>query len=109
EAQQAPPESGKRYSLPALVDLALSRNPETRRTWEAARAAAAEFGKAQGPYYPFLSVDSESGYRRFPDLVPKHLGVQKSWQSRDLLAVNYLLLDFGRRDAAAHSAQEQLL
>ncbi|MGO9056609.1 MAG: TolC family protein [Candidatus Binataceae bacterium] len=109
EAQQAPPESGKRYSLPALVDLALSRNPETRRTWEAARAAAAEFGKAQGPYYPFLSVDSESGYRRFPDLVPKHWGVQKSWQSRDLLAVNYLLLDFGRRDAAARSAQEQLL
>ena len=40
---------------------------------------------------------------------PKHWGVQKSWQSRDLLAVNYLLLDFGRRDAAARSAQEQLL
>ena len=109
EAQPAPPEPGKRYSLPALVDLALDRNPETRRTWEAARAAAAEFGKSQGPYYPFISLDSESGYRRFPDLVPKHWGVQKSWQSRDLVAVNYLLLDFGRRDAAARSAQEQLL
>lgn len=97
------------YSLAELVDLALNSNPQTRRTWEAARAAAAEFGETQGPYYPFLSLDSDSGYQRFPDLVPKHWGVQKVWQSRDLMTVNYLLLDFGRRDAAARSAQEQLL
>ena len=108
-AAQPAPQPGKMYSLPDLVDLALNGNPETRRTWEAARAAAAEFGKTQGPYYPFLSLDSDSGYRRFPDLVPKHWGVQKTWQSRDLLEVNYLLLDFGRRNAAARSAQEQLL
>ena len=108
-AAQPAAQRGKMYSLPDLIDLALNSNPETRRTWEAARAAAAEFGEAQGPYYPFLSLDSESGYRRFADLVPKHWGVQKSWQSRDLLAVNYLLLDFGRRNAASRSAQEQLL
>jgi len=102
-------ERGKSYPLTALVDLALSRNPETRRTWETARAAAAELGRVQGPYYPLLSLDGENGYRRFADLVPKHWGVQKSWQSRSLLTVNYLLLDFGRRDAAARSAQEELL
>jgi outer membrane protein len=108
-AAQPAPQHGKIYALPDLIDLALNSNPETRRSWETARAAAAEYGKTQGPYYPFLSLDSENGYRRFPDLVPKHWGVQKRWQSRDLLEVNYLLLDFGRRDAATRSAQEQLL
>ena len=48
-----------------------------------------------------LRLESDSGYRRIADLVPNHWGVQKSWQSRNLLSVNYLLLDFGRRDAAA--------
>jgi outer membrane protein len=108
-AQQPAAEPGKKYSLPDLVELALRLNPETRRTWYDARAAAAELGRAQGPYYPLLSLDSEDGYRRIADLVPKHWGIQKSWQSRNLLSVNYLLLDFGRRDAAARSAREELL
>ena len=29
------------YDMPGLIDLALTNNPDTRRTWEAARAAAA--------------------------------------------------------------------
>lgn len=108
-AHEPPAERGRKYSLPDLVEMALRHNPETRRTWEEARAAAAEFGRAQAPYYPLASLDSENGYRRIADLVPKHWGIQKSWQSRNLLSVNYLLLDFGRRDAAARSAREQLL
>jgi outer membrane protein len=108
-ARESAAEPGKKYSLPELVELALQRNPGTRRAWEAARAAGADFGISQGPYYPLLSLDSQNGYRRFPDLVPHHWGVQRSWQSRNLLEVNYLLLDFGRRNAAARSAQEQLL
>jgi outer membrane protein len=108
-AQEPPPEPGKKYSLPELIEMALRRNPQTRRTWYEARAAAAESGRAQGPYYPQLSVDSDDGYRRIGDLVPKHWGIQKSWQSTNLLSVNYLLLDFGRRDAAARSAREALL
>jgi outer membrane protein len=108
-AQEPPAEPGRKYNLAELVELALRRNPETRRTWYEARAAAAELGRAQAPYYPLVGLESESGYRRILDLVPKHWGIQKSWQSRNLLSVNYLLLDFGRRDAAARSAQEELL
>ncbi len=108
-AQPEAVEQGRKYTLPELVEIALRRNPETRRTWEQARAAAAEFGRSQAPYYPWVNLDSESGYRRIADLVPKHWGVQKSWQSRNLLSVNYLLLDFGRRAAAARSAHEELL
>ncbi len=107
--QEPLPEPGKKYSLPELIEIALRCNPQTRRTWYEARAAAAQAGRAQGPYYPQFSLDSDDGYRRIGDLVPKHWGVQKSWQSTSLFAVNYLLLDFGRRDAAARSAREALI
>ncbi len=107
----APPgfDPAKRYSLAELVETALRRNPQTRRTWNQARAAAAAMGRADAPYYPLADVQSESGYRKIADLVPKHWGTQRSWQSRSLLSVNYLLLDFGRRAAALRSAQEELL
>lgn len=102
-------EPGRQYTLPELIELALRRNPQTRRTWYEARAAAAELGRAQALYYPLAKVDSENGYRKFADLVPKHWGTQKSWQSRSLASINYLLLDFGRRDAAARLAEQDLL
>src|ERR1700722_3434745 len=33
-----------KYDLPALIDIALSNNPDTRVTWDQARAAAAAYG-----------------------------------------------------------------
>ena len=98
-----------KYDLPSLIDLALSRNPETRASWEAARSAAAGWGISRAPFYPIVRVDSQSGYERIIDQVPKHWGTLKNWRSSDLLTLNYDLADFGRRDAAARSAREQML
>ena len=33
------------YDLPALIDIALRNNPDTRVAWESARRAAAEYGR----------------------------------------------------------------
>jgi outer membrane protein len=108
--QPTPPLAGGRaYDLAALIDLALRQNPDTRAAWEQARAEAAGWAMKRAPFYPRLSVSSESGYERMIDLVPKHWGTLKNWQSLDLLTVNYVLIDFGRRDAAAEAAREQLL
>jgi outer membrane protein TolC len=104
-----PPAAQPKYDLPALIDLALRRNPDTRDAWEAARAAAAGWGISRAPFYPTVRVDSQNGYGRIVDQVPKHWGTLKNWRSSDLLTVNYGLADFGRRDAAARSAREQLL
>ena len=41
-----------KYDLPALIDLALSRNPDTREAWEAARAAAAGMGNQPRGFLP---------------------------------------------------------
>lgn len=54
-------------------------------------------------------MNSQSGYERIVDQVPNHWGTLKNWQSTNLLSLNYDLIDFGRRDAAAASAHENLL
>jgi outer membrane protein len=103
------PDKARRLALSQLIDLALHRNPSTRSAWQSAEAAAAEAGKARAPFYPVISTQSENGYQRLVDLVPKHWGTLKTWQSRNQVSLDYDLLDFGRRDAAASSALNQVI
>jgi outer membrane protein len=103
------PERSRRYALSELIDLALQRNPSTRSAWQSAEAAAAAAGKARAPFYPVISTQSENDYQRLVDLVPKHWGTLKTWQSRNQVSLDYDLLDFGRRDAAASSALNQVI
>src|SRR5713226_9820211 len=46
----------KSYSLPELIDLAESHNPETRVAWERARAQAAALGVARSELYPTVAA-----------------------------------------------------
>jgi outer membrane protein len=103
------PETGRSLGLTELINFALARNPSTRRAWESAQAAAAAAGNARAPFYPTVSAESDNGYDRIIDLVPKHWGTRKAWQSRSLVALNYDLIDFGRRDAQAASTLNQLV
>ena len=89
--------------------MALAANPSTRADWQAARSAAYAWGRSRAPYYPLVKLDSRSGYERIIDQVPNHWGTLKNWQSTNLLSLNYVLIDFGRRDAAANSAHANLL
>ena len=102
-------DQGRTLGLTELIKLALARNPATRSAWESAQAAAAAAGKARAPYYPVVSSESDNGYQRLVDLVPKHWGTLKTWQSRSLVSLDYDLIDFGRRDAAASSALDQMV
>jgi outer membrane protein len=100
---------GRTFGLDELIEFALGNNPGTRRAWESAQAAAAAAGKARAPYYPTIGASSDNGYQRLVDLVPKHWGTMKTWQSRSLVSIDYDLIDFGRRDAQAASALNQLV
>jgi outer membrane protein len=104
------PSSGqaRRFALGELINFALANNPGTRGAWESAQAAAAAAGKARAPYYPTIKAESDDGYQRLVDLVPKHWGTLKTWQSRNLLTLDYDLIDFGR-DAQAASALNQVV
>jgi outer membrane protein len=101
--------TGRTYDLPSLINMALAANPSTRADWQAARSAAYAWGRSRAPYYPLVKLDSRSGYERIVDQVPNHWGTLKNWQSTNLLSLNYVLIDFGRRDAAANSAHANLL
>jgi len=103
------PPSGLRLGLTELIGYALANNPSTRSAWRSAEAAAAAAGKARAPYYPIVSAQSDNSYERLVDLVPKHWGTMKTWQSKNLLSLDYDLIDFGRRDAAASSALNELV
>jgi outer membrane protein len=103
------PPGATRLGLTELIGYALANNPSTRSAWRSAEAAAAAAGKARAPYYPKVSAQSDNGYQRLVDLVPKHWGTLKTWQSRNLLSLEYDLIDFGRRDAAASSALNELV
>jgi outer membrane protein len=100
---------GRRLGLDELITFALARNPETRRAWDEAQGAAATAAAARTAYYPRVGVESDNGYQRLVDLVPKHWGTLKAWQSRSLVSMDYDLIDFGRRDAQAASALNQLV
>lgn len=69
----------KPYDLPALLDLALSENPDTRVAWESARQAAASFGAARAPYYPLVSANSANGYARTLFALPGGEVASTSW------------------------------
>lgn len=108
-AQPPTPSQGQPYDLPALLDLALRENPDTRFAWQSARQAAAGFGAARAPYYPLVSANSANGYARtlFP-LPAGRLAQYKVWQAQPLVQMTYTLLDFGRRSASAEAARQAL-
>src|ERR1700731_3321334 len=54
----------KTYALPELIDLAESRNPETRVAWERARAQAAAWGVARSELYPTVAAAALAGVDR---------------------------------------------
>ncbi len=103
------PDPEKLYELSDLIDLAQRANPETRRAWEQARAAAARLGLAEGAYLPTLALVAFAGDSRvtFPDPIGEFTitGLSATPQ----LTLEWTLLDFGRRQAAFDSATQQLV
>jgi outer membrane protein TolC len=53
------------YSLPELIDLAESTNPDTRIGWEHARQAALGVGEARAEYFPTITGKVILGYEQF--------------------------------------------
>ena len=91
--------------LADAVDLALCNNPLTRESWANAKASAAALGIARGAYLPNITGTATVEQSR-------------TWNSpvagnQTLLdatiTFDYLLFDFGGRDAAVDLARESLL
>src|SRR5215813_10409042 len=62
------------YGLADLIDFAHRTNPETRRAWEEARAAAAQVARAEAAYYPTLFFMAVGGTSRIADRATPPIG-----------------------------------
>ncbi len=103
-----------RLDLPQLIDIAQRNNPRTRAAWLRARQAAEAVGLVDTAYLPRVNAQILMGRARTdvstPDtpagLLPDgslSLGGERAIAA---VTVNWLLFDFGRREAARGEAQE---
>jgi len=100
-----PPPGAAPQTITAMqaVDLALRNNPETRRTWLAARAAAAALGSERSAWYPTIEVDGVLTRQKSAALGGQNVFYQTVYGPA--ATVNWLLLDFGGRSADIEEAK----
>jgi outer membrane protein TolC len=103
------PDPERIYDLVDLVDLAERNNPETRRAWEQARAAAARLGMAVGAYLPTLAVASTGGWGREVNSTADGTEIIRGTSITPRMDLTWRLLDFGRRASAVDRARQELL
>jgi len=96
------PPAGAPLELAQIVDLALSNNPATRTTWLEARLAEANLGSVRAAYLPTVDLDAS--------LNRAHTATGSATTlSGPNLSLDYLLFDFGGRNASAEAARQALI
>ncbi len=105
-----------RYSLAELIDIAQRSNPATRAAWERARQAAFAVGISEAAYLPLLSAQVLAGYAKTsavapglsapPIDIPDGVLTTSGTQTVAALTVNWLLFDFGGRQATVGAARD---
>ena len=91
--------------LSVLVDEALRRNPTTRQVWQTANASALNLAAARGAYWPTVTATSAAkpSYMQGPTF-PGYLRTSEL-DYNPTLQVQYLLFDFGGREAGVDVAR----
>lgn len=98
------------YGLADLIDLAESTNPDTRVAWNQARDAALAAGIARSAYLPRLTAAALGGYETHhgrDSALGLSVGDRGSLTGTvSSLSLQWLLFDFGRRDALVAAADQ---
>lgn len=102
-------EADQTYTLPGLIDLALRANPETRQSWEEARAAAARLGRSESAWYPALTALAFSRYTRDTIVIGSGPLWRGGMEAFGGVQLAWLLMDFGAREAAVEASAQRLL
>lgn len=108
DKQAAAPEAGQAYDLPGLVDLALQIHPETRQSWEEAKAAAARVDRQRSAWYPTLTALAFGQYFKTSIPIPESALVSHGFGAFGGLELAWTLFDFGRREALVDASLERL-
>jgi outer membrane protein len=100
---QAP---GKAWTLPDIVDVGLANNPQTRATWNAARAASAAVSLSLGGYLPTVQL-SATGAKLKAAFAGGQFIIDQTTLN-PVATLNLLLFDFGGREASVQTARRAL-
>jgi outer membrane protein len=99
----------KAYSLPELIDLAESHNPETRVAWERARAQVAAWGVARSELYPTVAAAAVAGVDREQAYLADRFFRHTIGDFQVVLNLNYTIFDFGARAGRISAAKAEAL
>jgi outer membrane protein TolC len=100
------------YTLAELIDVAEHHNPSTRTVWERAKQKARELGLTKSAYYPELEGLAVFGDERLINPFPKPLA-PRGYVTVEVpivlpeVTLQYLIFDFGKREANVDSAKEE--
>ena len=98
------------YTLAELIDIAQSSHPETRIAWDDARRAALAEGIAESTYLPHVTASVIGGVRSTRGSQSAgDVGADASTSSSGTIAalsLEWLVFDFGQREAIVESAQQ---
>lgn len=95
-------------TLSQLIDVALANNPTTEIAWQEARSAAAAWAQARGLYYPDVSGQAGYFYARDGGSNAGGDAFQEQY-AQGGFTLDYLLLDFGGREAEIDAARLALI
>lgn len=102
-----PASPSKPLSLSDVVERALCNNPQTREAWANARVQAAQLGVSKAAILPTLNANGALNHNE-----TNGRGTQTTASSYDQqsvgISLNYLLYDFGARNASINSAEQVL-
>ena len=90
------------YSLPKLIELGLSKNPQTRVAWWSAQKALSQAERAKAPFFPSAKATLSGTRTRAGALSGKEGSTTDTWGPG--LMVAYKLFQFGADKANAESA-----
>ena len=94
------------YSLPKLIELGLSKNPQTRVAWWNAQKVLSQAQRAKAPFYPSATVSVSGKRTRTGELSGVQGSTTDTWGPG--LTVAYKLFQFGTDKANAESAARTL-
>jgi len=106
--EESPVDIKLTYDLPALIDLALHCNPETRISWEEAKAAAAKLERNRAAWYPTLTAMAFGQYFKTSFPIPGGALTSYGYSSLGSLNLAWTLFDFGRREAVIDAGVQRL-
>ncbi|MBY8978038.1 TolC family protein [Rhodobacteraceae bacterium NNCM2] len=106
-------QSEKFYDLPELIDLAQRLHPSTKVAWERARQAAIAAGMIEATYLPVITANVIAGRQEIVTPVPTLTGGTDYVDTvgsgvAPYLALQWLLFDFGQRDAWSDAAEQAI-